>query len=39
MGFKVIIYYRLNQRDRTVEVMEFWHSARLEPEFHERSKG
>jgi plasmid stabilization system protein ParE len=26
------IYYRIKQRERVVEVMNYWHPARLEPE-------
>lgn len=27
------IYYRLNSKERVVEIMEFWHAARREPQF------
>lgn len=27
------IYYRVKPLERVVEIMEFWHAARLEPEF------
>ncbi len=27
------IYYRVKSEERVIEIMEFWHAARLEPQF------
>jgi plasmid stabilization system protein ParE len=27
------IYYRVHRENRLIEVMDFWHSARMEPNF------
>ena len=26
------IYYRLNRKEQVIEILDYWHSARLEPE-------
>lgn len=29
-------YYQVNQESRTIEIMDYWHSAQQEPKFPER---
>jgi toxin ParE1/3/4 len=29
-----LIYYRIKEKDKVIEILDFWHSARQDPELH-----